>query len=136
MIIYQTTTSNITPAQLTGFFTHWSKQPSADTLLKILQGSDHIVIALAQETQKVIGYITAISDGVSCAYIPHLEVRESYRGKGIGSKLVRSILDEIGDLYMTDLMCDDNLAPFYTRLGFTACGGMIRRNYSKQDCRI
>ena len=82
----------------------------------------------------VIGYITAITDGVSAAYIPHLEVRPSWQGQGIGSELVRRMLAQLRHLYMIDLMCDDELQPFYERLGFRPWTGMLIRNYDRQAC--
>ena len=67
------------------------------------------------------------------AYIPHLEVLESHRGRGLGSALVQSMLELLGDIYMIDLMCDADIRPFYEKLGLTRSVGMIRRNYSSQS---
>ena len=81
---------------------------------------------------QVIGYINAISDGVLVAYIPHLEVLPAYQGQGIGSELVRRMLDTLRGLYMIDLICDAEVQPFYERLGLTRYTGMIKRNYDHQ----
>jgi GNAT superfamily N-acetyltransferase len=132
MVTYTDTTAAITTAELSGFFSHWHERPSPETLLQILKGSDYVVLAV--EDGQVLGYITAISDGVSCAYIPHLEVRESRRGEGIGSELVRRMLDQLQHLYMIDLICDYELQPFYERQGFHPYSGMIIRNYERQRC--
>ena len=132
MVTYTDTTAMVTAAQLSGFFSHWHKRPSPETLLQILKGSDYVVLAVEEE--QVLGYITAISDGVSCAYIPHLEVRESRRGEGIGSELVRRMIEQLQHLYMIDLICDAELQPFYERLGFHSYSGMIIRNYERQRC--
>ena len=134
MISYTDTTDDVTPERLQGFFSHWLHPPSPERLLDILQGSDHVVLAVDAQMQYVIGYITAITDGVSCAYIPHLEVRQDQRGLGIGTELVRRMLDNLQGLYMIDLMCDAQLRPFYRRFGFQDGGGMILRNYARQAC--
>ena len=134
MIRYSDTLDDITPAGLAGFFGGWSHPPSPDEHLAILKGSDFIQLALDSETQQVIGYVTAISDGVSCAYVPHLEVLERYRKQGIATELVRRLLATIDQFYMVDLICDDDLHPFYERLGFRRHAGMIRRNYERQSC--
>jgi len=134
MIAYTDTTRDITADKLQGFMQDWLHPPSPQALLAILNGSNHVVLAVESETGRVIGYITAISDGVSCAYIPHLEVLEAYRGEGIGSELMRRMLEKLKPLYMVDLMCDAELQPFYARFGLRPAGGMIIRNYDRQSC--
>ena len=110
------------------------KPPAAADILRILNGSDYVVLAIEEASGQVIGYITAISDGVSAAYIPHLEVRSAWQGHGIGSELVRRLLDNLRHLYMIDLICDDDRKPFYARLGFRPWTGMLIRNYDRQAC--
>ena len=134
MISYLYTTEGIAPRHLEGFFSHWLYPPAPETFLRILHGSSAIVLAYDAELERVVGYITAISDGVSCAYIPHLEVLESQRGRGIGSELVRRMLEKLQNLYMIDLMCDSDLQPFYARLGLRPSTGMIIRNFDRQRC--
>jgi ribosomal protein S18 acetylase RimI-like enzyme len=114
-----------------GFFVGWPNPPSPETHLRVLQGSDHVV--LAKDGEQVIGYITAVTDGVLAAYIPHLEVLPAYKGQGIGSELVRRMLDKLRDLYMIDLICDTDVQPFYARLGMRPYTGMIYRNYDRQS---
>ena len=42
--------------------------------------------------------------------------------------------ERLADLYMVDLLCDDDVAPFYERVGgFTRAGGFIHRNYAMQS---
>src|SRR5450759_1565157 len=67
MITYTHTLSDIRAASLQGFFVGWPNPPSPEAHLRILQSSDMIV--LAQDEARVVGFITAISDGVLCAYI-------------------------------------------------------------------
>ena len=132
-ISYQTTITGITPAMLAGFFVGWPNPPDGATHLRFLEGSQHRVLALADG--RVVGFVTAISDGVLCAYIPLLEVLPAYQGQGIGSELVRRLLAELDGLYAIDLMCDVELQPFYEHLGFQCSQGMIRRNYEHQAGR-
>ena len=120
---------------LEGFFEGWATRPSTETHLRMLRGSDHIVLASERGSSRVIGYITAISDGVLAAYIPHLEVLPDHQRRGIGTELVRRMLGRLEDLYMVDLICDDNLRGFYERLGMQPWAGMIKRNYARQSGR-
>ncbi len=135
LIAYVDTAGDVQPEQLTGFFADWPNGPSSHTLLRILHGSSHVVLAVENRTSHVIGLITAISDGVSAAYIPHLEVLPEWRGHGIGSELVRRMLSRLERLYMIDLMCDPELQPFYERLGMRPYSGMLIRNYARQILR-
>lgn len=129
-IKYTTSIVGVTHEDLSGFFTGWPNPPSVETLREILMGSDHFVIAM--DGQKVVGFATAVSDGVLTAFIPLLEVIAEYHGKGIGKELVRLIVSELGELYAIDLICDDELKPFYGDLGFVPMTAMVRRNYTAQ----
>lgn len=134
-IRYTDSVEGITAEHLRGgFFMGWGRPPQPEAHLRILQNSYAIGLALDDDTGNVVGFVTAISDGISAAYIPHLEVLSDYRGQGIGSELVRRLLDELKTLYMVDLICDDDVKPFYARLGMRPWGGMIIRNYDRQAC--
>ncbi|HQP09506.1 MAG TPA: GNAT family N-acetyltransferase [Anaerolineaceae bacterium] len=134
MVTYTDNLEGITPALLQGgFFNGWPDAPAPQAHLRILQGSDALVLALGEDG-RMVGYITAISDGVSCACIPHLEVLPAYRGKGIGKELVRCMLAKLDHLYMVDLLCDPDVQPFYESLGMQRATGMALRNYDRQNC--
>jgi ribosomal protein S18 acetylase RimI-like enzyme len=133
MISYTDTIHDITPEHVQGFFVGWPNPPSPATHLSILAGSAAVVLAREDATGHVVGFITAISDGVSCAYIPHLEVLPAYQGQGIGSELVQRMLVRLRHLYMIDLICDIDVQPFYERLGMRPFTGMILRNYDRQS---
>lgn len=40
-----------------------------------------------------------------------------YKSKGIGKELVKQMLKELDDIYMIDLCCDNDLVPYYEKLG-------------------
>ena len=132
---YRTTAEGLTPEQLAdGFFDGWLDPPSPETLLRILDASDHVVIAVRDEV--VIGFVTAISDGVLSAFITLLEVLPEHHDKGIGHSLINQMMEQIGDIYMVDLVCDANLSRFYAELGFATATGMSRRDYAMQSGRL
>lgn len=71
----------ITAVQLAGgFFEGWPNPPSPETHLRILKGSYAVSIAINDD--QVVGFVNAISDGVSSAFIPLLEVLPTYPGAG------------------------------------------------------
>ncbi|MHC4940768.1 MAG: GNAT family N-acetyltransferase [Planctomycetota bacterium] len=129
MVEYHSDPARIRPGDLQGFFEGWPEAPSLETHHRLLAGSTHFIVAVPEGERRVIGYITAISDGVLCAYIPLLEVLPAHRGNGIGSTLMGSMLDRLEDLYMIDLVCDPALQPFYEAVGMRPYSAMIRRNY-------
>lgn len=132
-MIYTTSIKDITVDQLNDFFVVWPNPPSPEVHMKLLEESKHVVLAVDEVSKQVVGFITAISDGVLSAYIPFLEVLPTYQGQGIGQELVKQLLDELNDIYMIDLMCDQELQGYYEKLGLTPVHGMIRRNYDRQS---
>lgn len=135
-MFYRDSAEGITPGQLAGFFVGWPNPPSPETHLRLLRGSDFVVLATDEAhgapPARVVGFITAVSDGVLCAYIPLLEVLPEYQGRGIGGELVRRMLARLEHLYAVDLLCDPELQPFYARLGLRPAVGMLVRNYARQ----
>src|SRR5262245_63228033 len=100
MIIYTDSLAGVTSEHLQGgFFVGWPNPPSPRTHYHILANSAAIVLARIADG-KVVGFITAVSDGISCAYIPHLEVLPAYQGRGIGTQLIRQMLAKLRHLYM------------------------------------
>ena len=133
MIRYQDTLEDVTPEQLNGFFVGWPNPPDPATHRRILDGSDCIVLAIDDDRRAVVGFVTAITDGVLAAYIPLLEVLPDYQGRGVGTELMRRMLAKLDGLYAVDLLCDADLQPFYERLGMMKATGMMRRDYQRQS---
>ena len=133
MLRYQNNLEDISSEMLEGFFVDWPNPPSPPTHLKLLENSSKVVIALDEQSNQIVGFITAISDGVLSAYIPFLEVLPAYKNKGIGSELIKRMLIELHDIYMIDLCCDDDLVPLYEKFGMMKSNGMLIRNYRMQS---
>lgn len=118
-----------------GFFDGWPNPPNKEKHRIILEESYKSIVAIDNKTDKIIGFVNAISDGVLSAYIPLLEVLPKYQNQGIGSELVKRMLIEMKDFYMVDLCCDKELASFYDKQGMFNSHGMIYRNYDRQSGR-
>ena len=124
-IDYRTDPVEATAADLAGFFFGWPRPPAPDRRVALLRGASHGVLAWAGD--RLVGFVTALSDGVLMAYVPLLEVLPEYQGRGIGTALVERVLAEIGDLYGVDVCCDEDLVPYYERFGFQRVAGMVLR---------
>ena len=87
-------------------------------------GSQFIVVAI--DDKKIVGCITLlieqkfIHDGGLVGHIEDVVVRKDYEGKGIGMKLVTSMLEyaKRKNCYKTILDCKDDVKQFYERIGF------------------
>ena len=133
MIEYVDSPNGMTAEQLAGFFVGWPNPPSPETHLRLLHESDHVVLAIDSENGHVVGFITAISDGVLCAYLPLLEVLPECQKRGIGSELMRRMMAKLDGLYMIDLVRAENQGEFYERFGLTEAPAMVRRDFSRQS---
>ncbi len=92
--------------------------------------ADEVVVARDRDGV-VIGFATAITDHRFAAYIPLVEVLPEHRGHNIGSQIVQALLARLGACYMIDLVCDDDVVPFYERLGGTRLNAVAWRNHDR-----
>ena len=127
MIDYSDSLDGVEPRHLAGFFDGWPHPPSPETHLRLLTGSDHVVLAIDRETGQVAGFVTALTDGVLSGFIPLLEVLPAYQGQGISRTLMTRMLDRLTHLPNVDLLFDPELVPFYDRFGMQPAAGMVLR---------
>jgi ribosomal protein S18 acetylase RimI-like enzyme len=130
-IKYKNDINDLTPDQLNGFFVGWLNHPDPGTHLKILKNS--YAVWLAFNGSQCVGFINALSDGLFYSFIPLLEVLPDYKGHGIGTELLKLMLETLENMYAIDIVCDESVAPFYEAKEFGRCVGMVKRNYEKQN---
>ena len=134
-VVYRTDVEGVAPEQLRGFFVGWPAPPTPETHLRILRAASECVVAVDTSSGNVIGFVTALTDGIHTAFIPHLEVLPVYQGRGVGSELLGRMLERLAGLYAIDLVADDDLEPFYRRFGMRRVGAMVIRDYAAQAGR-
>ena len=101
------------------------KNKAKEILEKIKQNPNQI-IHVAIDDKKIVGCITLlieqkfIHDGGLVGHIEDVVVRTDYERKGIGMKLVTSMLEHAKrkNCYKTILDCKDDVKQFYERIGF------------------
>ncbi|HYO43283.1 MAG TPA: GNAT family N-acetyltransferase [Candidatus Limnocylindrales bacterium] len=126
---YHDDVAALTPDRLRGgFFEGWPNPPTPDGHLRHLRGCEYVLYAVHPASGDVVGFCSAIGDGGTVAFISLLEVLPGWRGQGIGTGLMRRMLDHYRDRYAIDLVADDDVAPFYERLGGTRGRAMLWRN--------
>ena len=132
-IVYSKDLSGISEDMLAGFFVGWPNPPDSAAHMRILKCSYCAFVAVDSGCNRVVGFVNAISDGVLSAYIPLLEVLPEYQGRGVGSELVRRIVEELKYLYMIDIVHDEELSPYYARFGALPGCSSVFRNYAAQS---
>ena len=80
------------------------------------------------EKEALIGYIDCVSNGVTDAYIQDLMVHPDYQGRGLGTDLMKKMIDYLKKkhIYMISVVFEEKLKPFYEKFGFFSmlCGQM------------
>ena len=108
-----------------------------EVLEKIKQNPNHR-IHVAVDGNKVVGTTTLfieqkfIHRGGLVGHIEDVVIRKDYEGTGIGIKLVLSLLEyaKKKQCYKTILDCNDNVKPFYERMGFKYESNCMRYNHN------
>jgi len=113
------------------------KNKAIEILKKIKQNPNHI-IHVAIDNKKIVGSTTLlieqkfIHNGGLVGHIEDVVVRKDYEGKGIGIKLVTSLLERAKEknCYKTILDCKDDVKQFYERIGFKHESNGMRYDHS------
>ena len=118
----------IIPDEVDTFFQNWKSPPSTETRSKLLTGSDLVITA--RENGKLVGFLTAISDGAMHAFITLVEVLESHQRKGIGRHLIELAISNFKGYYDIVLITDPDKGEFYKKLDFREIYGMHIRDFT------
>ena len=112
------------------------KDTAKNILKKVIENPDHI-IRVAEVDGKIVGSTTLlieqkfIHEGGKVGHIEDVVVSKEFEGRGIGIKLVTSLLEvaKTENCYKTILDCKDELIPFYERIGFKQESNQMRYNH-------
>nr|AIF22943.1 GCN5-related N-acetyltransferase (GNA1) [uncultured marine thaumarchaeote SAT1000_11_C10] len=113
------------------------KNKAKEILKKIIQNPNHIIY-VAIDNKKIVGSTTLlieqkfIHDGGLVGHIEDVVVRKDYDRKGIGIKLVTSLLEHAKEknCYKTILDCTDDVKQFYEKIGFKRESNGMRYNHN------
>ena len=102
------------------------EQNSAKNILNRISKNENHIIHVAELDGKIVGSTTLlieqkfIHEGGFVGHIEDVVVKKEFEGQGIGMKLVLSLLDiaKERECYKTILNCEDELIPFYEKIGF------------------
>ena len=110
---------------------------TAKEILKKIIGNPDQIIHVAEVDGKVVGSTTLLIEqkfihkGGKVGHIEDVVVSKEFEGRGIGIKLVTSLLEvaKAKNCYKTILDCKDELIPFYERIGFKQESNQMRYNH-------
>lgn len=90
-----------------------------DKLIRAIRNSLDVITAWQDE--KLVGLIRTIGDGETILYIQDILVLPDYQRKGIGSELLKKILDKYPDVRQKVLLTDNTKATreYYLSNNFT-----------------
>jgi ribosomal protein S18 acetylase RimI-like enzyme len=72
----------------------------------------------AWQSDELVGFARAVSDGVLRAYIEDVVVLSRLRRSGIGHALVASLMDQLRPVPVVSLFCTPDLVAFYEASNF------------------
>ena len=80
----------------------------------------------AYDGDKLVGVIRTVGDGASIVFVQDLLVLPEYQRQGIGTQLLRRIMDHFSSVYQMELMTDNTpeTAAFYRSVGFIKADDM------------
>ena len=76
----------------------------------------------AYDSDQLVGIIRAVGDGQTIVFVQDIIVLPEYQRKGIGTKLLKAVMDKYSDVYQMELLTDntEKTKAFYRSVGFTA----------------
>ena len=113
----------------------WKESYDSSLIQSMIKGSFVFAIVVDTINDKAIGMGRVISDGISDAYIQDLIIMPEYRKKGIGKKLVKTLIDYCisKKLVWIGLIAEPGSEDFYKDLGLKNMKGHIPMLYMLEE---
>jgi len=98
----------------------WKQEGNNPKMIRQIAEGSHCFL-VARHEGYIIGMGRAVSDGASDAYIQDVTVMDSFRGKRIGTRIVKILVDRLekDGINWIGLIAERGSHPFYESLGFS-----------------
>ena len=100
----------------------------------LLRGYEHSLLVLgAYEGVELLGIIRAVGDGATIVFIQDILVYPEQQRKGVGSALLRAVLDRYAGVRQIELVTDntEKTVAFYKSMGFCELSELGCRGFMK-----
>lgn len=111
----------------------WKENYDKSGIKYLIKGSFCFAVVIDKKTKKTIGMGRVLSDGVSDGYIQDLVVLPEYRRKGIGKKLITTLIQycKSKNISWIALISEPNQEEFYKKIGFKEMTNYIPFKYEE-----
>jgi RimJ/RimL family protein N-acetyltransferase/2'-5' RNA ligase len=101
---------------------YWSRWRTREQLAHQLATAWRVIGAYDTVTGRMVGFARAVSDGVAFGYLADVYVLAEFRGQGLGTALVRAMVEEGAGARFRWMLHTEDAHGLYRRFGFAAPG--------------
>ena len=100
----------------------WTKGRIRTDVEKVLHSGGPIFAFVDAQSDELVAFARALTDGVYKAMIFDIIVKSTWRNTGLGGLLMETVMNDptIVNIKHRELYCLEEMAPFYEKWGFTA----------------
>ncbi|WP_059019455.1 GNAT family N-acetyltransferase [Mycobacterium sp. M26] len=99
---------------------YWAKYRTREMFDRQLDTAWRVVGAYDRDDGRMVGFCRAFSDGVASAYLADVYVHRDERGRGIGTGIVRTMIDDGPGRDFRWMLHTDDAHDLYATFGFVA----------------
>lgn len=112
----------------------WTNYTSCPEMLEEAYKNSLCILG-AFEKEKLVGVVRVVGDGISIVFVQDILVLPEYQRQGVGSALMRAVLEKYASVYQVELLTDstEKSKAFYSSVGLVpvselGCSAYIRMN--------